>query len=170
MAMDSNSRKELFSYAYVKAVAAVAGYSVQEKTRAMDYAGQDLTIELPGELAGTLFPRFDAQVKCTSSPDVIKENSINFPLPVNNYDKLRNSDVLVPHILIVVLVPEEFRDWMSVSEEQIVLKKCGYWVSLKGMPATQNRNTVTVALPRTNLLTPDNLTQIMEKIAKGEEL
>jgi hypothetical protein len=59
---------------------------------------------------------------------------------------------------------------MSVSQEQIVLKKCGYWVSLKGMPATQNRNTVTVALPRTNLLTPDNLTQIMEKIAKGEEL
>jgi len=71
MVMDSNSRKELFSYAYVKAVAAVAGYSVQEKTRTMDNAGLDLTIELPGELAGTLFPRFDAQVKCTSSPDVI---------------------------------------------------------------------------------------------------
>lgn len=170
MVMDSNSRKELFSYAYVRAVAAAAGYSVQEKTRTMDNVGLDLTIEVPGEVAGMLFPRFDAQVKCTSSPDVIKENSINFPLRVNNYDKLRNNRPLAPQILIVVLVPEEVKDWIDVSEEEIVLKKCGYWASLKGMPATNNRNTVTVELPRINLLTPDNLMQIMEKIAKGEEL
>ena len=172
MVINSNSRKELFSYAYVKAVAAVAGYSVREADRAMDNAGIDLTIQAPGEIGEVLFPRCDAQVKCTSSTDIIKENSINFPLPVNNYNILRSEKALAtaPVILIVVLVPEEVRDWMSVSEQQIVLKKTAYWASLKGMPATNNRNTVTVELPRINLLTPDNLTQIMEKIAQGEEL
>lgn len=172
MVMDSNSRKELFSYAYVRAVAAAAGYSVREADRIMDNAGIDLTIQAPGQLGEVLFPRCDAQVKCTSSTGIIKESSINFPLPINNYNILRSEKALAtaPVILIVVLVPEEVKDWLDVSEEQIVLKKTAYWTSLKGMPATQNRNTVTVALPRVNLLTPDNLTQIMEKIAKGEEL
>jgi hypothetical protein len=169
--MDINLQKEFFSYAYVRAVAAVAGFSVQEQDRRMDNAGIDLTITSPREAEVVLFPRCDAQVKCSW---VINEteNFIKYPLPVKNYNVLRNEKALptAPVILIVVLVPREVTDWINISEEKIVMKKCGYWASLKGMPPTTNQETVTVELPRVNLLTPDNLTQIMKKIGKGEEL
>lgn len=169
--MDINSQKEFFSYAYVRAVAAVAGFSVQEADRVMDNAGIDLAITSPKEGEVGFFPRCDAQVKCSW---VIQEtqNSIKYPLPVKNYNVLRNEKALptAPVILIVVLVPREVKDWINISEEKIIMKKCGYWASLKGMPPTQNQTNVTVELPRVNLLTPDSLTQIMEKIGREEEL
>lgn len=170
MVMHKNSQQELFSYAYVRAVAAVVGYSVQEKTRPMDNAGLDLTIEVPGELEGMDCPKFDAQVKCTTSLDIIKENSINFALPVKNYEKLRSTRSRSPQILIVVLVPKKVEDWIDVSEQKLIMKKCGYWASLKSEPSTDNKDNITVYLPRQNLLTPHNLETIMKKIAKGEEL
>ncbi len=167
--MDINSRKEYFSYAYVRAVAAVAGYSVEEKSRPMDNAGIDLTIESPGEIGLSLLPKVEAQVKCTASTNIIKANTINFPLPKKNYDTLRRES-LVPLILIVVLVPDKLTEWMTISEEEFVMRKCGYWASLKGEPSTKNKETVTVKLSRKNLFTPDNLSKIMEKINNREEL
>jgi hypothetical protein len=94
--MDDNTRKEMFSYAYVKAVASVAGYSVEIKSRAMDNVGIDLTIEMPGEIGEMLFPKFDAQVKCTSSSKIIHEKSLYFSFPVKNYKTLINTKVYVP--------------------------------------------------------------------------
>ncbi|NEN92689.1 MAG: DUF4365 domain-containing protein [Okeania sp. SIO3H1] len=168
--MDINSQKELFSYAYIRAVVAVAGYSVQEKPRPMDNAGIDINIEAPGEVGEILFPQLEAQVKCTSSTNIIKENTINFPLPVRNYNILRYEKPYVPFILIVVLVPDKVSQWITISEEKLVMRKCGYWVSLKGKPPTRNKETITVELPRNNLFTPDSLSKIMEKISKEEEL
>ncbi len=102
--MDENTQKEMFSYAYVKAVASVAGYSVEIKSRAMDNVGIDLTVEMPGEIGEMLFPKFDAQVKCTSSSKITNEKYIKFPLPVKNYETLINSNAIVPLLLIVVVV------------------------------------------------------------------
>jgi hypothetical protein len=152
--MDTNTRKEMFSYAYVKAVASVAGYSVEVKSRSMDNVGVDLTVEMPGETEEFLFPRFDAQVKCTSSLSIIHEKSIKFSLPVKNYKNLISTKSLVPQILIVVMVPEKVSDWIDISEESILMKKCGYWVSLKGQSSTQNSTNITVELPRENTALP----------------
>jgi hypothetical protein len=168
--MDRNAQKEQFSYAYVRAVATVAGYSVEEKSRPMDNAGIDLTIEAPGEIGEILSPKCDVQVKCTSGQSVLDKKSIKFSLPVNNYNRLRHEKPLAPQILIVVLVPDEISDWINISEEETLMKKCGYWVSLKGRPLTTNTTTISVELPRCNLFTPSNLSLMMEKIGREEEL
>jgi Domain of unknown function (DUF4365) len=164
--MDRNAQKEQFSYAYVRAVASVAGYSVEEKSRPMDNAGIDLTIEAPGEIGNILFPKCDAQIKCTSGQSVLDKNCIKFSLPVHNYNRLIHTRSLAPQILIVVLVPDEITAWMNISEEETLMKKCGYWVSLKGRPSTTNTKTITVELPRNNLFTPSNLSLMMEKIGR----
>jgi hypothetical protein len=168
--MDENTQKEMFSYAYVKAVASVAGYSVEEKSRPMDNAGIDLTVEMPGEIGEMLFPKFDAQVKCTSLPKIIHEKSINFPLPLKNYKTLINTKVYVPQLLIVVLVPKKVSDWIDISEESLIMRRCGYWVSLKGKPPTENTTNITVEIPRQNVLSPENLKYIMETISNGKDL
>ena len=159
--MDLNTRKEEFSYAHIQAIASVAGYVVEKKPRPMDSAGLDLMIECPGEIGTVLFPKIDAQVKCTASKNIVSEKYIRFPLPVRNYDILRHLGPTVPQILIVVLVPEKVEQWLNITREETTMRKCAYWMSLKGKESVPNESTITVHIPQTNLLTPDSLSQIM---------
>ncbi len=170
MLTNQNAKKEEFSYAYVHTVASVAGYSVEIKRRLMDNAGIDLTIEVPGEMGEVLFPKFDAQVKCTSSLEGVYENYISFSLKAKNYNRLVHLNPLVPQLLILVIVPEDLNEWLNVCEEGTLIKKCSYWMSLKGEPLTQNSSNITVKIPKKKLFTPYSLELIMEKISNGEEL
>lgn len=109
------------------------------------------------------------QLKCTGQ-NILNEHELRFPLGKRNYDDLRLEDILVPRILIVVIVPDEIEEWIEQTEDQLVIRKCGYWVSLRGLPSTTNSTAVTVSLPRTNIFTPATLTDIMQKIHNEESL
>ena len=101
------------------------------------------------------------------SPDSDRCNSISFPLKVKNYEELRDDTVLVPRLLVVVLVPDDVGDWLSDTESELSLRRSGYWVSLRGEPATQNSSTVSVQIPRGQRLNPDGLRGIMQRIGSG---
>jgi hypothetical protein len=58
-------QQEKFSYAYREVITTASGYEMLLKGRAMDNAGIDLSIEVPGQLGRVLSPKLDAQVKCT---------------------------------------------------------------------------------------------------------
>lgn len=165
--MNLNTQKEDFSYAYVYAVTAAAGYSLQAATRRLDDSGIDATITVPGKLKSKRLPRFDVQIKSTSQ-DVLREESIKYRLNVKNYEELSYDDPYVPQILIVVLVPFDTNEWLLQSEESLCLKCCGYWLSLRGQPPVVNQTTITVEIPRQNLFSTDALKTIMERIAAGE--
>ncbi|KYC35952.1 hypothetical protein WA1_48965 [Scytonema hofmannii PCC 7110] len=75
--MDDNTKKEEFSYAYVKLLASVSGFIVTDASRALDNAGIDITIRAPGIIKGIFSPGIDAQVKCTSQ-DVVKDTFIKY--------------------------------------------------------------------------------------------
>jgi hypothetical protein len=47
------------------------------------------------------------------------------------------------------------------------MKRCGYWVSLRGMEESNNKNTVAVHLPRSNVFTVEALGSIMQGISNG---
>ncbi len=76
-------------------------------------------------------------------------------------------DFAIPRILVVVLIPETIEDWLTQSETETCMKECGYWISLRGMPETQNTTAVTVTIPRTNQFTVIALQSIMEGISQG---
>jgi hypothetical protein len=106
------------------------------------------------------------QLKSTSR-DIQDDNSIRYPLKLKNYDDLRMDDFAIPRILVVVLIPETPEDWLTQSETELCIRGCGYWISLRGKPKTQNTNAVTVAIPRTNQFTVAALQSIMERISQG---
>lgn len=160
--MDLNIQKELFSYAYIHAVASAAGYS-SEVTKERDRYGIDLTIS--GETEDS-FPQLDVQVKSTSM-DVLGEEFISYPLRLKNYNDLRKVQVTVPRILVVVLVPDKMEDWLHQSEQELCMKYCGYWKSLRGEPETENTTNLTVYLPRKKLFSVNSLKNIMQNIAVG---
>ncbi|MDF5727244.1 MAG: DUF4365 domain-containing protein [Rhizonema sp. PD38] len=167
--MSLNTQKEDFSYAYVHAVTATAGYSLQTATRRLDDSGIDATITVPGKLNSKRLPRFDIQIKSTSQ-DINKYSSIKYRLSIKNYDELREDDPFVPQLLILVLILDDVNDWLSQSEESLCLKQCGYWLSLRGQPPVDNLSTITVDIKRQNIFSPNALRMIMERIADGEPL
>jgi len=161
--MDINIQKEEFSYAYIYAIVSAAGYSCQIASRPMDIGGIDIIIS-GEEKEFTLYPpRLEVQVKSTSTA-VIDNEFVRYPLKLKNYNELRKSKTLVPKILIIILLPDNPSEWVNQSETELCLRRCGYWLSLKGQPETQNRESVTVYLPRQQLFTVSAIKNIMDTI------
>ncbi|MEC4813815.1 MAG: DUF4365 domain-containing protein [Scytonema sp. PMC 1069.18] len=50
------------------------------------------------------------------------------------------------------------------------MKRCAYWVSIRGQPPTENQSTVTVYLPRQNIFSVEVLQALMQRIARGEPI
>ena len=162
--MDLNKQKEQFSIAYARAVVAVAGFNVYRME--VDEDSIDLGIAATGAKHLPKRPKLDIQLKCTAD-DVIRDDFLHFPLKIKNYNDLR-VEALVPHILLVVLVPPEVADWMQQSEEEMVLRRCGYWLSLCGAQVVANTESVTVRLPRAQMFTPASLQLMMQRVNDGE--
>lgn len=167
LSVDLNTQKEEFSYSYIQAIASATGYAFQRTTTPLDRVGIDATITGLGVQGLMGFPQLYVQVKCTSR-NVLEENHIRYPLKIKNYEELRNNYQYPPLILVVVLVSDNVDEWLHQSEEELCLRRCGYWVSLRGEPATQNKENVTVYLPRQNLFTANALKSLMQRIGNGE--
>lgn len=135
----------------------------------VDEDSVDLGIAATASLNLPLRPRLDLQLKCTANEGVLHDEFIHFPLRIKNYDDLRNSG-LVPQALVVVLVPTEVEDWLTQTEEQLVLRRCGYWLSLLGEPAVDNIESVTLRIPRAQQFTPLAVQDMMRRINDGENL
>jgi hypothetical protein len=163
--MDLNQQKEQFSIAFLRATVAVAGYACYNSD--VDDDSVDCGIAASGTSELPRRPRVELQLKC-SARLIVHENEVRFPLKIKNYDDLREEELLVPRILVVVLVPEDVGDWLRQSEEELVLRHCGYWTSLRGQPPTENMETVTVTVPRSQQFTVEALQQMIKRIHDRE--
>ncbi len=164
--MDENHQKEQFSLAYVRAVAAVAGFGTGHP--APDDDSVDLTLYATATGRTERRPRLDLQVKCTSQGVRVPEE-VRFGLKVKNYNDLRPpaTAFLVPRILVVVVVPEAAADWLVQTEDELAMRHCGYWLSLHGSPETDNQESVTVTIPRQQVFSPEGLQGIMQRVNDG---
>jgi hypothetical protein len=160
--MDVNQRKEQFSNAYLHAVAAVAGFATAKPS--VDDDSVDWTISARRGAGAYTAPKLDVQLKCTHVTDLTATH-LRYALKVKNYTDLIDTRLLVPRIMVCVLVPENQADWCVQTENDLVMRRCGYWLSLRGEPATVNIDTVTVNLPRAQLFTPDAVTNLMNRIS-----
>ncbi len=154
-----------FSVAYVRAVAAAAGFYLQEATRAFDMDGVDVTMMARGRRGIIQSPRLDIQIK--SKGGLVDNDPWPYDLDVKTYDLLRAENLQLPRILIVVCVPREPAEWLSHTTEQLVLRRCGYWRSLRGEAASANKTKIRVELPLAQVFDPAQASSIMERVASG---
>ena len=97
------------------------------------------------------------------------DDFIHFPLPIKNYNDLKARSG-TPRLLVVLLLTEEKQNWLRHSPDELVLKKCAYFLNLKDFPDSENETSVTVKIPLTNLFSPDLVYELMLKTSKEEEL
>jgi uncharacterized protein DUF4365 len=162
--MELGQQKEQFSRAYVYAVTSVAGYS--NSTPIVDDDSIDLGISGRQAVGKFRSPRLELQLKCTENPSWSGDH-LHYALKLKNYVDLRGDDFIVPRILVVVVVPEDLNEWVLQSEKELTLRKCGYWLSLREYPETQNKTNVTVQIPRKQQFTVKSLRDLMNEISGG---
>ncbi len=160
--MRREQRLEQFSRTYVRAVAAVAGFAVYEPE--VDEDSIDMGLAARGPMGTVRSPRIEMQIKGT--PKYLHDDGIHFPLKIKNYEDLRHEDVQVPRILVVVIVPKQMDSWIQQSESELAMRRCGYWMSLRGREPTANKSRVTVVLPREHILSPQAMVSLMRSASR----
>lgn len=167
--LSDNDIKETLSRAYVTSVAASMGLSVEGI--AMDRDSIDCVIRSRKKFSEDALVEkatLELQLKATSRQElVVEDNYIKFSLPMKNYNDLRATS-LSPRLLVIYLMPQERVDWVRIDIEQIVLKKCAYWYSLKGHPDIQNTASTTIQIPMTQVFDATQLRELFIKAGKLE--
>jgi hypothetical protein len=163
-----NIESEL-SYAYLHAVASKAGMVCREATRHEDNNGIDATLTAWAPFPdGGYLTEVDLKVQLKATVDVPADDGkrLSYHLKgVAQYDDLRTLTQAVPRILVVLFLPKERKSWLGQSAAGLVLRKCAYWESLRGAPATTNAGGVTVKLPKAQKFTPDGLLALAGRLS-----
>lgn len=166
MLMYITQRQEQFGNAYIRAVAAVAGYTLYQQE--VDDDSIDLGIAAKGAIGTIRSPRLELQIKAPFKRNVVGAKSMSYSLEKKNYDDLRYTNFYVPRILVVVVLADDLNSWLYQCEEQLVIKHCVYWTSLRGekeLPIGQE--TKSVRLSKDKIFNVEILKQMMDIISKG---
>lgn len=159
--------KEGLSKAYATAVAHKAGMNFARYE--FDY-GIDGTFNEVQNINGRYCQSghgIDVQLKATVN--IIDEGTyLKYDLEVKNYNDLISTEVGIPRILVLFVLPKDQTQWLNVSEKGTVLKNCAWWCSLRGMSPSENTNTVRIEIPKNQILTVEALKTLMNKVKIGE--
>ncbi len=163
-------RESELSLAYIHAVAAKASFAVDIPHNDMDSV--DAVISARGKLAVDSIkhsPRIEIQLEASINATQNGDGNFAYPLSTKNYDELR-ADTALPRLLVMLALPSDEIEWLVHHPDKLILQKCAYYISLKGMPERAGIDKPTVYIPSTNMLTPDSLTELMIKASKLQDL
>lgn len=152
-----NGHRGDFGETFIRMLAAAANLDAARRER--DRVGVDWQLGHPGRAGTRRFPVIEAQVKCTSSPDIHEEH-IRYPLKVKNYNWLAGRDYDIPRFLFVVLAPADPFEWSDATQDRLLVRHAAFWICLHSHDLLEDRpstGTRTVHVPRANLLTVGSL-------------
>lgn len=154
-----SQQKEQFQVGYLKALASCAG--LDTGTWAVDNDCVDVTLKGIGyPKPGRRNPCIDIQMKATQRFEEQDECYI-YDLNLRSYNHLRDEYVSSPQYLMVLHLPESVGDWIDECGKGITLNNKCYWISLKGMPETDNATSVRLKIPKKQEVTVSLLQQLM---------
>lgn len=165
-----NIESEL-SYAYLHAVASKAGMSCRDGNRHEDNNGIDahLTAWLPFVDVTTL-TEVDIKVQLKATIVEPADDGLNYEYRLrgaNRYNDLRVATTGIARILVVLFLPSNAAEWLSHEPDQLVLRRCAYWQSLRGAPEITADSAV-VKLPKNQHFSPDGLTQLATRLSRRD--
>ena len=161
--MERPLQQEKFSEAFLHAIAAGAGCASSKPFPDHDSIDWTLSCRLPRR------PKIDIQLKSTAVPKVSQE-CIRYRLKAKNFRELSLTDLAVPRLLVLIVVPSDVEDWLCFSPERLILRQCAYWLSLAGTGRIGENKAVTVKIPGNNLFTSEVLRNLMHTVNNGEPL
>lgn len=167
-----NTVKEELSFAYVRSISSICAFNCDRPSR--DNKGLDFWISPMKQLEGTWLkdPTIKIQVKSTSK-DILKKDSVNYPLEIKYYNKFCNADEYPPYILVVYLVNPKREEWLSHNEDWMKISKTAYWYSFRDLKEITDRlenSKIVIKIPKKNIFSPDVLESMMMLVANGGKI
>ncbi|MGQ0773710.1 MAG: DUF4365 domain-containing protein [Pseudonocardiales bacterium] len=170
MGLDPNQHQGLFGESFVRVLASAAGLIVSRPE--LDVDGCDFTISHKSVSGVTRHPKIEVQVKSWSRRRAVWQGGHwQYQLRARHFNELAGADFALPRFLVLVIVPDDWVDYATVSPDSVHLKYAAYWRSLRDDdrvnvdPDTKVR----VPVPRANLLTVDALRAMMHDEPKRRE-
>jgi hypothetical protein len=170
-----NDIQAQLSYSYFHAVVARVGGEVMPAPRLVDNMGLDVILKIKGRFSKRPIKTdftIGAQLKSTSRDISILENGlIPFSkLNRNTYDMFRSHDRPHPYLMILFCLPKDKKQWLEVTPDNMILRKCTYWVDLYKASASRAKSP-TIYFPVKNLFTNDQFENIiLRRYAESKEV
>jgi hypothetical protein len=82
-----------------------------------------------------MYVLLDVQLKATYQNLSENDGRFSYSLEMPHYDKLRETEIAAPRSLAVLRHPENPAEWLQVTDECLIAKRCAHWVSLFSAPA-----------------------------------
>ncbi len=165
--------EEDLSRAYVQAIAARAGINLSLRERSHDYGIDGTFHQVSYRDGGREESGFslDFQLKASINA-AVNEQHVIYDLDAKTFNSLVERAArkhTCPAILILLVLPQDSADWLALSEEQLVLKRCCYWTTITGA-LTSNAASKSIRISRSHQLTPEKLTSLIGTVAIGGPL
>lgn len=168
--MTEQHTKEELSACYCKAICAICGFTTSVPN--FDY-GIDLMIndvQYNKSLKRHYQTGTNIQVQLKASENIkIEDNFISYNLEVKNYNDLVEENTASPKILLLYWLPKDKNEWLKSDENNLILKNCMWWCSLKGQKISNNKKTIKITIPKNQLFNVESLNMLMDKARKGED-
>jgi hypothetical protein len=107
--------------------------------------------------------QIDLQLKSTTRAQV-GGSAVTYDLNVRNYNHLRVANANCPRLLVVFVMPDDETQWLTQTIDELVLRHCAYWLSLKGHPEKESSATVRVAIPKESVFSVAAIQAMMQQL------
>jgi hypothetical protein len=165
--MTRGHRQEALCRAYVQAVAALAGLATS--TPSPDY-GVDLSLRSIEQYENGYQDarvQLDLQLRSTTRANV-SEIAVTYDLDVRTYNFLRElSQIRCP--LVVLVLPDDETQWLSQTVDELIVRHCAFWHSLRGAAGTAATSSVRVTIPRDRVFSAQAVWSILNRLSQGGE-
>jgi len=161
--------KEALSLRYIELVAAFNGYKTSSSYP--DY-GTDLEIKEIDFRIENQHKRYletgrelKFQLKATTDNSIVIEGeTIKYDLTASAYnDMLSRKNTKCPLILILFVLPSDRSNWLNISDNELITRKCAYWYFPdKHELLTVNSATKRISINKNNFISNDALNQLFD--------
>lgn len=161
--------KEAISLRYIELVAAYNGFKTSSSYP--DY-GADLSVEEVDFRIENQHKRYletgrelKFQLKATTENSIIDDGDIiKYDLNATTYnDLLTRKDSKNPLILILFVLPPDKNNWLNISDNELVAKKCAYWFFPDETEVfTQNTEKKRISISKNNYISNETLNYLFE--------
>lgn len=165
-------RQEQLSRAYIHAVTAHAGLIFE--TAVTDY-GVDGSIRVVQVREGRRLlvcgHSLDVQLKATTNW-IFENDEVVYDVEAKTYNDLVdrfNEPRGTPMVLILMCLPKNEIDWLSITTDQLILRHCCFWCRVGGT-RTDNSATQRIRIPRSHIFDLTSVGELLDKVRKGEAI
>ncbi|MBT2532803.1 DUF4365 domain-containing protein [Arthrobacter sp. ISL-48] len=158
---------ELLQIGYLHSVVAAAGCTLGAP---FPDRGIDWTVNHESQ-QHVMDPEASIKISLKSTATIAPNPSgdyFSFRLENDHLLKLEAFPVLIPRILVVMLVPTSWDNWIDVGRDCLTINHCSYWVNLGGEQHNLAAGgKTTVRIPTANVFDEKALCAIMQRVGSG---